>query len=931
MTNDLALEHLANKKSIASRLFRIVFSIYFFVTLCLTLAQMYTEYNHTKQEVLREIELLVSTIKPVLVQSIWDYDIARIKLINNILSKQSTISGVIITDEKGELLINDFQTLDTIKTRENVDSVNNQDRTGKNKIEFELIYPGKRQIIGNAVLYFSDDVVLQRVQYGYVLIIINSLLKTIALWAIFLIVSRYILAKPMAQLIDIIRKINLENLEKISIKLKNKGYDELKIIEDTLGKMVQNLINARQKITENAKELEEKNLRLEQIDRLKDEFLANTSHELRTPLHGMIGIANSLKEHLANKENFQVQFNLDMIGMAGKHLSVLVDDILDFSNLKNKTLKLQRKPVDIQQILNIVLQISKPLIKDKHLLVETEFPKDLPTAYADENRVQQIFQNLIGNAVKFTEKEVIHVKARKINADIEISVTTMSEPIAPSNYQSIFEAFEQLDGSINRKYRGAGLGLAIVKKLVELHQGRIWITSNVTEGNSFIFTLPIADTSDIGMGKKAVIETIGLEPDVPIALVQSQHNKNALFDILVVDDDVTNLQVILNYLSPYGYSINCVKSGKEALKWVETHGKPDLVLLDIMMPQTSGFEVCQLLRKKFAIEVLPIIFLTASHRRKDIETGFSIGANDYLTKPFEKSELLSRIRVHLKNLLALKQLQLLRDCANQIASFNEHEQMLNYILDQMIATRLITDAVLFKEEALYKAASSPAEFLNQLPDNSLLDQYFNSPNNDIFIANSIKENDMVQTFYQEHNSKPDLIGGHLIFLKPSFCQENLICLYRSRERMPFSELDVEFMSNVMDQIQTIEENIQTMLSNQLVQALPDIQPHLSRIIYISSSAPICSIYIDHEPNPKDIKISLSSLDLYFNNTSLLRIHRSYLINPNKIITIKKQFVGNKKYRYEALVGQKDRTYNLRIGDSYVKKLMKIFPHFFVQA
>ena len=260
MTNDLALEHLANKKSIASRLFRIVFSIYFFVTLCLTLAQMYTEYNHTKQEVLREIELLVSTIKPVLVQSIWDYDIARIKLINNILSKQSTISGVIITDEKGELLINDFQTLDTIKTRENVDSVNNQDRTGKNKIEFELIYPGKRQIIGNAVLYFSDDVVLQRVQYGYVLIIINSLLKTIALWAIFLIVSRYILAKPMAQLIDIIRKINLENLEKISIKLKNKGYDELKIIEDTLGKMVQNLINARQKITENAKELEEKNL-----------------------------------------------------------------------------------------------------------------------------------------------------------------------------------------------------------------------------------------------------------------------------------------------------------------------------------------------------------------------------------------------------------------------------------------------------------------------------------------------------------------------------------------------------------------------------------------------------------------------------------------------------------------------------------------------
>ena len=219
MNNDLTLDHLPSKKSIASRLFRIVFSIYFIITLCLTLAQMYTEYDHTKQEVLREIELLVSTIKPVLVQSIWDYDITRIKLIKNILSKQSTIDGVIITDEKGELLVNDFQTLDTIKTRESVDIVSNQDHSGKNKFEFELFYPGKRKIIGNAVLYFSDDVVLQRVQYGYMLIIINSLLKTIALWAIFLIVSRYILAKPMAQLIDIIRQINLENLEKISIKL----------------------------------------------------------------------------------------------------------------------------------------------------------------------------------------------------------------------------------------------------------------------------------------------------------------------------------------------------------------------------------------------------------------------------------------------------------------------------------------------------------------------------------------------------------------------------------------------------------------------------------------------------------------------------------------------------------------------------------------
>ena len=931
MSTDQVYEHIPLKNSIASRLFRIVFSIYFLFTFCLTLAQMYTEYIHTKQEIVREMKQLVSAIEPVLSQSIWNFDMVQVNLIIDILNKQAIIDGVIIEDEKG-LLKYDIPQSDLENTNEfGPDLKSKMKHTDKNKFEFEIFSSYGQKMVGNGTLYYSDKAVFQRVRYGFLLIIINSLLKTIALWVIFLIVSRSILARPMKQLIRIIRNINLDNLDQVSIRIKSKGNNELKIIENTLRQMVQNLMNARAKIRENAKELEDNNKKLQEIDKLKDEILANTSHELRTPLHGIIGIANSLKEHLKGAEFHKVQFNLDMIVKAGKHLSLLVDDILDFSKMKHQPLQLQRKPVDIKLILNFVQQISQSLLDEKKLIIEKKFPDGLPHVYADENRLQQIFQNLIGNAIKFTDQGTIQISALNLDTHVEISLITPSDPIPADQYEIIFEAFEQQNRKIDKKHAGAGLGLAIVKKLVERHDGKIWVVSNERDGNIFTFTLPIAEaimtSSETALTKKSIT----MEANTPIPLIQEKKYKNALFNILVVDDDVANLQVIMNFLTPYGYSINCVQSGIEALGWIDTHERPDLVLLDVMMPQTSGFEVCRILREKYALENLPIIFLTASHSRKDIKTGFALGANDFLTKPFEKFELLSRIRVHLKHLLARKQLQLLRNCANQIGSFKEHEQMLSFILQEMVSNRLVSDTVLFKENKVYRSASPEFDFLNHHPNAEVFDAYSKDQGSEIIIINSIQEDDQIHKFYLKHQSNIDIQGGHLVFIKPPSCQENLIGFFRSKERMPFNELDIEFLSNVLEQIRTIEKNIQTMLSNQLVQVLPIIQPNLSKISYISSASPDCSIYFENEAKPHEVKILISSLDLYFSDESLLRIHRSYLINPKKIVSIKNQYVGNKRYRHEVVIRHKMRHVTLRVGDSYVQKLKKTLPQFFSQT
>jgi len=890
---------------------------------------MVAEYNHTKNEIFREVKLLVSTIEPILGKSIWDIDMPRAYSVVDIISKQSIVESVEIEDEKGTLIMSatdkalDRQPANN-KYQKHIPDLNRN----KYLYEFEIIHPNIQTKIGKGTIYFSQDAVLQRVKYGFALIIISSLLKTMALWGIFLIVSRRLLAKPLGQLIEIIEQINFENLEKLSVKIKSKSYDELKIFETTLDKMVRNLIQARRKITENARELEESNRKLQEMDQLKDEFLANTSHELRTPLHGVIGIARSLKEYLASHQLIEVQSNLTMIVNISKHLSRLVDDILDFSKLKHGTLRIHPQPLDINQVFKVVIQISQPLISDKKLQIENGLHNDLPFVLADENRLQQIFQNLVNNAIKYTETGIIRVIAQENNEFLAISIITPNQPIPAEKYQSIFNAFEQGNGTIEHHHDGAGLGLAIVKRLVELHGGSITIKSGDDIGNCFTFELPIATSVSESVQVNKLATPMVVPQKAPIPLYQLNIDQNSLFKLLVVDDDITNLQVVMNYLTPYKYSINCVQSGIEALNWIDTNGPPDLILLDIMMPQMSGFEVCRNIRQKFAAESLPILFLTASHRRKDVETGFSIGANDYLTKPFEKPELLSRIRVHLKNLLVKRQLQLLRDCANQISEFKEREQMLSFAVDHLVSSRLVTNAVLFNDDNFYHPNSENYLFLEKQPSIDILEPYQDNPEQRIIIINTIKETDSIYQFYRDLEHGEEILGCHLVFLIPECCQESIICLFRNKARMPFSELDKEFMSNLMDQIKTIEHNIQSMLSNQLVIALPEIQPNLSRISHISADSPYCHIYIEHEPEPREVRISLSNLDLYFNDDSLLRIHRSYLINPGKIVEIKKRYVGNKKYRYEATVGAKNNLYFLRIGDSYVKKMTYIFPQYF---
>ncbi|WP_234125047.1 ATP-binding protein [Clostridium hydrogenum] len=395
---------------------------------------------------------------------------------------------------------------------------------------------------------------------------------------------------------------------------------------------------------EKEKEMQERLLRL---DKLKDEFLANTSHELRTPLGGIISIAESMVRGVNGAINEMQEKDLSIIVSSGRRLLNLVNDILDISKLKNRDIKLYKKSLDINKIISSIVNVFDYLNKNEAVKIILEIPDNLPCVLADEDRFNQIMYNLIGNAVKFTGEGYIKIYAAQKSDYVEIIVEDTGEGMPEDKVSKIWEAFEQIDTSITRKHGGTGLGLYITKKLIELNGGKITVESELGIGSRFIFTLPVSGeniSNDDKENTNLQIKHIN-EIELPNKVVQGGHN------VLVVDDDVLNLYSIINVLKLEGYNIIPVNGGIKALEELEANNDYSLVILDVMMPEISGYEVCRKIRENKTMYDLPVLMLTASNQQNSIVLSFEAGANDFLTKPFEYNELISRV----KTLVELKQ------------------------------------------------------------------------------------------------------------------------------------------------------------------------------------------------------------------------------------------------------------------------------------
>ena len=336
-----------------------------------------------------------------------------------------------------------------------------------------------------------------------------------------------------------------------------------------------------------------------------------------------------------------------MISSSGKRLTNLVNDILDFSKLKHNSIEVKVQQVKLFEIINIVLAICNPLITGKPIKITNTIQKSLPSVQADQDRLIQILYNLIGNAIKYTERGDILISAEQHDDHLKVSIADTGKGIPESDLESIFNSFHQVDDTDLREVGGTGIGLSITKRLVELLDGKIEVSSTLGVGSTFSFTLPIYVEN---VAKDEVASSVAadglIETFVPSTLLLKQpmdSRKGTSAKILIADDEPVNLQVLINNLSLEGYEVVAASNGEEVLSIVEKEDF-DLLILDVMMPKLSGFEVTKELRTRHSLTELPILMLTAKTQLYDKVTAFEMGANDYLAKPCDKEELIARVK-----------------------------------------------------------------------------------------------------------------------------------------------------------------------------------------------------------------------------------------------------------------------------------------------
>lgn len=396
--------------------------------------------------------------------------------------------------------------------------------------------------------------------------------------------------------------------------------------------------------------------RLRAVDKLRNEVLAQTSEELRTPLADITAVARSLAEGAKGELPSAVVHDLEMIVASGGRLVARVDDVLDATKLKDHSLELERRPVDLRPLVDVVLTVSRPLVEGKAIELENAIESGLPAAVADEHRLQQILLNLVSNAIQFTESGTVRVSASRLGDEIELRVSDTGVGIARERHERVFRSFEDRESDHGA---GAGFGLVLARELVELHGGRIWVESTEGEGATFHFTLPIESAGALAPTDSEERTPSPTDPLVAVGrpAVRARESERE-FRILIADDEPVNQTVVTNFLSKGPYILDVVSSGEEALAHIEEH-RPDLALLDIMMPRVSGYEVCRAIRQRWPRFELPVIFLTAKGHTTDLVAGYQAGANDYLVKPITKDELLARVETHLELLRVHRSLEAL--------------------------------------------------------------------------------------------------------------------------------------------------------------------------------------------------------------------------------------------------------------------------------
>lgn len=440
----------------------------------------------------------------------------------------------------------------------------------------------------------------------------------------------------------------------------------------------------------------------EEADAAKSAFLSTVSHELRTPLTSVLGFAKIIKKRLEErlfpliprddprieKTVQQVADNLNVVVSEGERLTKLIDEVLDLAKIEAGKLEWHMEKVEVGEIVERATSATSSLFDHKGLALVMDVAENLPAINGDRDRLIQVVINLISNAVKFTDTGSITCRALRRENEIVISVIDTGLGIAEADHPKVFEKFKQVGDTLTDKPKGTGLGLPICKEIVEHHGGRIWVESELGRGSTFSFTLPILDESAAAAIKPIDLESLvrQLRDKVVISAPPEAHHDPS---VLLVDDDAHIRELLKQEFTEAGYRVRLAENGRAALNAVR-QDRPDLVILDVMMPEMNGFDVAAVLKNDPQTMDIPIIILSIV---EDKERGYRLGVDRYLTKPFDTATLFKEVGALLEQGKSKKKVLVVDEDASAVRTLAEVLQSRGFSVVEANSNELIEKAL----------------------------------------------------------------------------------------------------------------------------------------------------------------------------------------------------------------------------------------------